>query len=187
MRSSGTTRNPRRDRSFPLWVDIRGDDHPKACTGRRLLARGIVRRSPHPPPGPPIVLDPYAPIVFSAQDRLYAERHGFLVVDCSWNRLSERGSLGGTTVPPAHHRRLPLLLATNPQHFGRVGQLNTAEAFAAALAVSGQEAAARKLLDAFHGSAAFFHVNESRFRRYRGAKTPHEMLAAERAEFSPVG
>jgi pre-rRNA-processing protein TSR3 len=78
-------------------------------------------------------------------------------------------------------------LATNPQHFGRVGQLNTAEAFAAALAVSGQEAAARKLLDAFHGSTAFFHVNESRFRRYRGAKTPHEMLAAERAEFSPVG
>ena len=187
MRSSGTTLNPRRDHSFPLWVEIRGDDHPKACTGRRLLARGIVRRSPPPPPGPPLVLDPYAPIVLSAQDRRYAERHGFLVVDCSWNRLSDRGSLGGTTIPPGLHRRLPFLLATNPQHFGHVGQLNTAEAFAAALAVSGQEAEARKLLDAFHGSTAFFHVNESRLRRYRGAKTSREMLAAERAEFSTVG
>ena len=184
MRSSGTTRNPRRDRSFPLWVDIRGDDHPKACTGRRLLARGIAQRLPFSRPSPPIVLDPYASIVLSAQDRLYAERYGFLVVDCSWNRLSERGSLGETRVPPGPRRRLPFLLATNPQHFGRVGQLNTAEAFAAALAVTDHEAEARTLLDPFHGGAAFFHVNESRFRRYRGAKTPREILAAERAEFS---
>lgn len=186
MPSSATTPSHRSRRNVPLWLLVLGDDHPKACTGRRLLRSRLARR-PFPrggAPAGPIVLDPYARSVLSGRDRAYAERHGLLVVDCSWNRLSERGRLGPLFSTDAVHRRLPFLLATNPQHFGRVGELNSAEAFAAALAVLGHEEQARALLAPFHGATAFFEVNAGRLRSYRRAGTSRSVLRAERTSFS---
>jgi len=106
------------------------------------------------------------------------------VVDCSWNRLSERGHFEAGSFPADVRRRLPFLLATNPQHFGRVGQLNSAEAFAAALAVLGHESQARELLAPFHGADAFFALNASRLQRYREARAPRATVQAERESFS---
>ncbi|MFZ0699089.1 MAG: DUF367 domain-containing protein [Thermoplasmata archaeon] len=166
-----------------------GDDHPRACTGRRLLRHGLARPAPaqrairpHP-----VVLDPFAPDPLSARDRVTALRGGILGVDCSWNLLGERGaylaapSLGSKR---SGHRRLPFLMATNPQHFGRIGELNTAEALAAALFVLGFETAAHRLLDGFAGGRSFFEVNRIRLDAYRGRTDPSEMRSAERAVFS---
>lgn len=185
MPSSATTPTRRDHPVIPLWLVVRGDDHPKACTGRRLLRRGAVRLL-HNSHGAtrPIALDPYAPTVLSPRDRPYAERHGLLVLDCSWNRLSERGQLGPEPEPREVRRRLPFLLATNPQHYGRVGQLNSAEAFGAALAVLDHEPEGRALLASFHGGPAFFEVNASRLRRYRAAGNSRAVLAAERGAFA---
>lgn len=186
MPYSGTTPNPRRPARIPLWLVVVGDDHPSACTGRRLLRqRTALRAGPFSGGSTPITLDPYARTVLSRLDRRYAEQHGLLVVDCSWNRLSERGRLGDG--PPSRasvRRRLPYLLATNPQHYGRWGELNTAEAFAAALAVLGHERQGREVLGPFHGAEAFFSVNEDRLRAYRASRTPEGVQAAERAMFS---
>jgi pre-rRNA-processing protein TSR3 len=98
--------------------------------------------------------------------------------------LSERGHFEAGSFPADVRRRLPFLLATNPQHFGRVGQLNSAEAFAAALAVLGHESQARELLAPFHGADAFFALNASRLQRYREARTPRATVQAERESFS---
>ena len=185
MRSSAITPTPRKTGAIPLWLVVRGDDHPKACTGRRLLRGHVVRPARgFPRGGPPITLDPYSPTVLSGRDRPYAERHGLLVVDCSWNRLSEKGVLEGIAFSADRRRRLPFLLATNPQHFGHVGQLNSAEAFAAALAVLGHETQARELLTPFAGAQAFFTLNAERLARYREAASPRSALLAEREEFS---
>jgi rRNA small subunit aminocarboxypropyltransferase len=132
------------------------------------------------------VLDPYAPTPLSAADLEAAKRGGLLVVDCSWNRLSDRGSFPGENGRSARRgvrRRLPVLIATNPQHYGRPAQLNTVEAFAAALAVLDHPDEAQGVLEGFAGGEQFLEVNRERLDRYRSASTADGIREAERALF----
>ena len=188
MRSSGSTRNPRADGAVPLLVRIVGDDHPKACTGRRLVRRGLAR-----PVGridglapPPVLLDPFADEPLSGGDRARSAVAGFLVVDCSWNRLGARSGFaaeaGGGRARPAR-RRLPILIAANPQHYGRVAELNTVEAFAAALYLTARASAAARLLEGFPGGVEFLAVNRERLDRYARARSADEVRSAERELF----
>jgi len=188
MRSSGSTRKHPRSTSPRLLVVLAGEDHPKACTGRRLLRWGRVVRVPREDASfpAPIVLDPYAPTPLSAADRETADEGGLLVVDCSWNRLSARGAFPGSERnerPRGRHRRLPVLVATNPQHYGRVAQLNTVEAFCAALFILGKAEAAEKVIAGFRGAEEFLEVNRDRLERYRNASLPADITAAEKALF----
>jgi pre-rRNA-processing protein TSR3 len=187
MRSSGSTPN-RPEPAIRLGIVLVGDDHARACTGRRLLRQGLARKVGRPgsEAGRAVILDPYAPVPLSAADRSRARSAGVVAVDCSWNRLS---SAHAKDPRPAglrdggRERRLPMLLAANPQHFGRVGELNTAEALAAALCVLGQGAEARRLLEGFAGGRAFFELNRERLERYARAASADELLREERALF----
>ncbi len=174
MRSSESTRNPRPSAPIRCRVLVVGDDDPKRCTGRRLLRLGLTslyRSAPDAVP-PPVVLDPYASEPLSAQDRDAATRGGLLAVDCSWNRLSERSAFGERVrVRHGIVRRLPLLLAANPQHYGRLAELNTAEALAAALCLLGRSEEAHALLEPFPGGWAFFEINAERLDHYARART----------------
>jgi pre-rRNA-processing protein TSR3 len=130
------------------------------------------------------VLDPFAPEPLSAADRRAAERGGIVAVDCSWNRISRWGELpamGSRGRPPGINRRLPMLVATNPQHYGRTGELNTAEALAASLCVLGRPGEAAELLEGFAGGAAFFEVNRERLGRYARARSAEAVRDSERA------
>ncbi|MGA7922509.1 MAG: DUF367 domain-containing protein [Thermoplasmata archaeon] len=164
------------------------EDHPKACTGRRLIRQGLVKEvvSAHVGLEKTILLDPGAPHPLSHEDAPRAHTHGILAVDCSWNRLAERGSYPTTTpwlARHGHRRRLPWLVATNPQHYGRFGELTTAEAFGAALAVIGETGLATRLLDGFAGGRAFFEVNGARLTSYARAPTVAKMSRVEEAQF----
>ncbi len=188
MRSSGSTRKPRRNAPLRLFVVLAGEDHPKACTGRRLLRWGRVVRVPREDASfpAPVVLDPYSPTPLSGADREAAEGGGLLVVDCSWNRLSSRGAFPGDAGRGRRHgthRRLPVLIATNPQHYGRVAQLNTVEAFYAALYILGRTGEAQDLITGFAGGGEFLEVNRDRLDRYRDAAGPSEVTTAEKALF----
>lgn len=180
--SRSTSRPPR----LLLWVA--GDDDPKVCTGLRLIRLGRAFRVADPArlrPAP-VVLDPYAPTPLSAADRPWASRGGLLAVDCSWNRLSDRGGFhfSGPGRPSGRNaRRLPFLFAGNPQHYGRLGELNTAEALAAGLFVLGYEGAARELVRDFRGGPAFFDLNAAALARYASAPSGDEVLGAERDLF----
>ncbi len=185
MPSSGSTRSPRPDGPIPLFVRILGEDHPKACTGRRVLARGLAR--PLAGNGSrPIVLDPHADHPLSGTDRTTATRSGILAVDCSWNQLGERGGLPDsvdTSVRGAPHRRLPILLAANPQHYGRPTELNTVEALAAAAFLMGRTDQAEALLAGFRGGPEFLTINRERLGAYRDARTSEDVRTAERRLF----
>jgi pre-rRNA-processing protein TSR3 len=188
MPSSGSTRSPPREGPVPLWLLVAHEDHPKACTGRRLLQRRLVLPiSPERAPRrPPLLLDPHSPRPLGPADRPIALAGGVLGVDCSWNRLAERGGYPADAAWLARvrqRRRLPLLIATNPQHFGRVGELNTVEAFAATLVLLGEEPRARTFIDPFHGGPTFLEVNRERFIAYQRAQSTDELLAAESALF----
>lgn len=191
MRSSASTLNRRRSAAVRLLVVLAGEDHPKACTGRRLLRWGRVVRVPREDASAPspVVLDPYSPTPLSGADREAAEGGGLLVVDCSWNRLSSRGAFPGDDGRGHRHglhRRLPVLIATNPQHYGRVAQLNTVEAFCAALYILGRSEEAENLIAGFAGGGEFFEVNRDRLDRYRDAAGPSDVTAAEKLLFGEM-
>jgi pre-rRNA-processing protein TSR3 len=134
----------------------------------------------------PVLLDPHAPTPLSQADRAAAEKGGLLAVDCSWNQLARRGGLPeGTTGrrDSALRRRLPLLLAANPQHFGRLGELNTVEALSAGLYVLGAAEHAARLLEGFRGGPAFLDINRERLDRYADASDADQVVAAERSLF----
>lgn len=188
MPSSGSTRNRRPKAPLRLLVVLAGEDHPKACTGRRLVRLGRVVPVPHKEGSPlrPIILDPYSSTPLSAADRGPAERGGLLAVDCSWNRLTARGTFPGTEFgnrSHGAHRRLPMLVATNPQHYGRLAQLNTVEALSAALSILGRGEEAQQLIAGFRGGAEFLTVNRTRLERYRAAAAPADIVTAEKSLF----
>lgn len=191
MQSSGSTRKPRRSSSLRLLIVLAGEDRPKACTGRRLIRWGrateVSRADANSSPS--IVLDPYAPTPLSEVDLETAERGGLLVVDCSWNRLASRGAFPGADTRERsreRHRRLPMLVATNPQHYGRLAQLNTVEALCAALYVLGRSKEAEELITGFAGGAEFLEVNRDRLEQYRQAAVPLGIAAAEKRLFGPT-
>ena len=165
-----------------------GDDHARACTGRRLIRLGLVRNLGRKRPNPDraVVLDPYAAVPLAPADRVRAEAGGVVAVDCSWNRLSaeeaRKRALGGSRRTGG--RRLPMLVAANPQHFGRLGELNTVEALAATVYLLGRPQEAAELLAGFAGGPTFLEVNRERLERYARAGSPEEIVQAERELFS---
>jgi rRNA small subunit aminocarboxypropyltransferase len=167
---------------------VAGEDHPKICTGRRLIRRRLaLPLSPERTPRrPPVLLDPHAEDPLGPGDRRPAEEGGVLGVDCSWNRLEARGGYPEAALwlkKVRTRRRLPWLVAANPQHYGRLGELNTAEAFAAALWLLGEPDRALSLIEAFPGGATFLRINRARFDAYAEAPTPDALRAAEASLF----
>jgi pre-rRNA-processing protein TSR3 len=191
MGSSASTPSPySRDRGpIPLFLRFAGEDHRRHCTGRRLVALGLASPTEQTRPAGayPILLDPWAPTPLSPADRPRATRGGVLAVDCSWNRIGARGGLppglSGLGHQP-HRRRLPFLRATNPQHYGRLGELNTAEAVAASLHLLGETALAQRLLAGFAGGPAFWELNGPALEAYGRCRDPEEVLSTERALLS---
>jgi pre-rRNA-processing protein TSR3 len=188
MRSSGSTPSLPRRPGPRLFLVVAGEDHPKACTGRRLLKLGRAREVPYPGvlhPAP-VLLDPRAPDPLSLADREAALRGGLLAVDCSWNLLADRGafpSWRGAANSAAVRRRLPVLIAANPQHYGRIAELNTVEALSAGLLLLGFRAEASDLLEGFRGGPGFLEINRERLERYARANSPEEVRDAERELF----
>jgi rRNA small subunit aminocarboxypropyltransferase len=182
-----STRNRSPESVIPLYVRITGEDHPKACTGRRLVRRGLAQEWTRQPRGNvgPILLDPRSSEPLTPGDTVRAKADGILVVDCSWNQLQARGGFDqrGPPLERLPHRRLPWLLAGNPQHYGRLGELNTAEAFAAALDILGDRRQAERVLGTFAGGPAFLALNARLLESYRSVGSREQLLAAEREFF----
>ena len=186
MRSSESTRSPPTERGIRLLLLLAGEDHPKACTGRRLLRRGAARAVDRVVQGArrPVVLDPHADRPLATDDEEAAVAGGLLAIDCSWNRVAARGRLpDGSPGVGGIRRRLPLLIAGNPQHYGRVNELNTVEALAAGVYLLGRTAQAEALLQGFRGGGGFLDINRDRLDRYRRAANADEIRALERSLF----
>jgi pre-rRNA-processing protein TSR3 len=188
MGSSRSTPNRSGDDAVRLLLLVAGEDHPKACTGRRLVARGFARAVPprREPRPAPVLLDPRSEVPLSASDRPEAVRGGLLGVDCSWNRLEDRGGYPESSrwlVRLPTRRRLPLLLAGNPQHYGRLAELNTAEALCAGLFVLGEPDRAREILGGFGGGEAFFSLNRDPLGSYAAAPDARALLDEEHQYF----
>jgi pre-rRNA-processing protein TSR3 len=155
-----------------LHVRYEGDDDPEKCTARRLAKFDEVelhRSARATPRG--IVLDPHAEQALSPAD---SDETRLVALDCSWETAeAEAFRLDGP------HRALPFLVAANPINYGTPFQLNTAEAFAAALVVLGHREQAEGLLSHFSWGHTFLELNEEPLRRYADCADSAEVVAVQ--------
>jgi len=101
--------------------------------------------------------------------------YGISGINCSWNRLEEIPfNLMGKG---KNQRLLPILLAANTVNYGKPSKLNTAEAIAACLYITGYKEDARIILSTFSYGEEFIKLNADALEAYSTCSGPEEINA----------
>ncbi|WP_054854026.1 DUF367 domain-containing protein [Vulcanisaeta distributa] len=112
-------------------------DDPRKNTAIKLARFGLAQLvdSIRALPSGSIMLDPTAKTPLTPSDRDVVVSRGLSLIDCSWKRATDIHAkfVKGRFI----RRRLPLLIAANPTHYGKPYILSTIEAVAAALYIMG--------------------------------------------------
>lgn len=162
-----------------LYAYHAGQCDPKKCTSRKLGRLGLLTFVPRAAslPAGTILLTPESDRALSRADSARAARHGLSALDLSWKVTEKVG--GFPAVPKATPRALPYLLAANPVNYGKPFILSSAEAFAAALVILGEEAHAQELLGKFAWGEQFFLLNREPLDAYKAAGDSAAVVAAQ--------
>ena len=117
-----------------IWEYNQND--PKRDSGSKLYRMKLTRHLKVGDSFSGIVLSSKAKTIISPMDRDILKSHGIAGINCSWNRLEEIpfDKMG----KKRSHRLLPFLYAANSVNYGRPYKLNTAEALAACLYITGK-------------------------------------------------
>ena len=157
-----------------LYAVMEHEDDPKRCTASKLVRfKELIEIPARKIPWGAVVLDPEAEKAVSREDLEHAKKHGILVLDCSWNKLSDFPKLRGGL----RHRGLPFLLAANPTNFGKAQRLSSAEALAAALYIIGEKEHAERLMNKFKWGPVFIDINRDLLEAYASSETSGEVVA----------
>lgn len=150
----------------------------KKCTAKKLARLGLittvktVRRIPYKT----VVLVPVAERALSPVDR--TSTTSIMVFDCSWKQISDFDDL--LIRMKRKKRALPYLIAANPVNYGKPFVLSSAEAFAAALFILGEQEQAESLLAKFKWGTDFLRLNEERLQSYSEAMDSTEVVAIQK-------
>ncbi|AEM38029.1 protein of unknown function DUF367 [Pyrolobus fumarii 1A] len=159
------------------------EDDPGKCTALRMVRAGeaiIVRR---PPPGT-LLLDPYAATPVSQLDADIVVKRGVTVIDASWKKLN--GHKLEMIRKRTNPRRLPLLFAANPPHYGLAFKLSSIEAVIATLYITGFKSEAERLTRLYKWVYNFIELNRELLDAYAASKTPEEILEHEATLLSKI-
>lgn len=168
------------EQKLKLQIYHMTQDDPKKCTARKLSRMGhatLIKRLSLIPYSP-ILLDPYSSKVLSKADLEFAEPHGLLAIDCSWEHAEEAFQLVKVrkkVIP----RALPFLIAVNPVNYGKAFQLSTLEALAAALIILGYRDQGTNILNIYKWSSNFLVMNEQPLVEYEKSNTSEEIIKAQ--------
>jgi len=141
-------------------------DDPRKNTAIKLARFGfaqLVSSARYLPRGS-VLLDPTAKSPLTPSDRDTAVHRGLSLIDCSWKRVTETHNRFARDY--FIRRRLPLLIAVNPTHYGKPYILSTIEAVAAALYIMGFRDEAIKTLRLYKWGLNFINVNLNYLERY---------------------
>ena len=176
------TGEPKAEKRFEIRVFAleMGQDDPKKCSSAKLCRFGLAipihqfQRIPRSA----VVLNPTVSEVFSPKDK-DALKVGLVAIDCSWKRAEEvfKHRFRGV------NRRLPLLLASNPINYGKLGMLSSVEAVSATLYIAGYIEHAQRVLSIFKWGGTFLTLNHDPLEDYRAAETPEDVLKTEQEYF----
>lgn len=157
-----------------LKVYHANQDDPKKCSARKLARMGLAELFPdHTRIGKGILLDPFAEVAVSREDRTLAKRSGIIALDCSWKKAEEV-----FPIMRSHHltRALPFLLAANPGNYGKPFKLSTLEAFSATLYIIGEKEQALDLLRIYTWGEQFYNLNREPLEEYAAAGSSAEVV-----------
>ena len=129
---------------------------PKKCTALKLKKHNLIKiiRNTDYRLKKAIVLNPFSPTKLSRNDKEIIERHGLVVIDCSWKRI-----LNLKSIPVNYSRKLPPLIAANPVNYGKWEKLSSVEALAAALYITGFTEDGDYILSKFSWGKEFKKIN----------------------------
>ena len=141
-------------------------DDPRKNTAIKLARFGfaqLVSSARYLPRGS-VLLDPTAKSPLMPSDRDTAMHRGLSLIDCSWKRATKvHNRFAGDYFV---RRRLPLLMAVNPAHYGKPYILSTIEAVAAALYIMGFRDEAIEALRLYKWGLNFINVNLNYLEKY---------------------
>jgi len=151
-----------------------GQNDPKRDSGSKLFRLGYAQRIKVGQTFSGIVLSSEATSFLSPADTEIIAQHGVAGINCSWNRLEEIpfGSMGKSR----HQRKLPLIFAANTVNYGKPYKMNTAEAIAAALYITGFIEDAKALLYPFSYGQEFLRLNAEVLTSYTKCRTQEDVL-----------
>ena len=168
-----------------IYVVELGEDDPRKCTARKMVEYGYACRVRRPPRGS-IILDPYAEVPLSRQDSGIVENAGITIVDASWNKLDPQRFARIVSRWRGIRRRLPILFAANPPHYGTAFKLSSLEAAAAALYITGFHKEAEQLLRLYKWGESFLKLNENLLREYYESEDENQVLEKEASLLSRI-
>lgn len=156
-----------------LWEFSQNDV--KRDSGSKLKRWGYANQLRLGQSFPGVVLSAEATTCVSPADRGIVECHGIAGINCSWNRIDEipTNKLGKGT----NQRILPLLVAANTVNYGKPFKMNTVEAVAACMYITGYKDDARMILAPFSFGMEFLKLNADALEAYSECANAEEVAA----------
>jgi len=150
---------------------------PKKCTGRKLARHGLVNILRPSQKFGGLVLDPLATQVLSPADSEIMKQGGIAVIDCSWAKIPEKGTI--LNHRPHHGRLLPFFVAANTINFGKPFKLSCVEALAASMVICGYKDLAVSYLSKFKWGPTFLTMNEDFIEAYSNCSSSDQVVTAQ--------
>jgi len=150
---------------------------PKKCTGRKLARHGLVTILRPSQKFGGLVLDPLATQVLSPSDAEIMKQGGIAVIDCSWAKVPEKGTI--LNHRPHHGRLLPFFVAANTINFGKPLKLSCVEALAASMVICGYKDLAVSYLSKFKWGQTFLTMNEDFIEAYSSCSSSDQVVTAQ--------
>ena len=160
-----------------FYVYLNQDD-PKKSTMKKLERYGMAIHIPITKIYSKLYLTPYSENFLINSDKELYERHGIVVIDGSWNRIS---SIENMTAK--NGRKLPLLLPVNPVNYGKPGKLSSLEALAAALYIMGCTDLTDDIISKYSWAQNFIKTNINPLEDYSKCTTNEECIAVQETYF----
>ncbi|MGA9149336.1 MAG: DUF367 family protein [Candidatus Nitrosopolaris sp.] len=154
-------------------------DDPAKCTAAKLVKFGLAEsvRSIHQNT---LLLDPFSKVVLSNDDSSLIK--SVCALDCSWEKATDT-LLKGKALKNGICRRLPALLAGNPNNYCKLSKLTSAEALAASLFILGWKNQSEMILDKFKWGHTFIELNSEILNDYSNALNATEIAEIEKGYF----
>ncbi len=154
-------------------------DDPAKCTAAKLVRFGLAE-SVRSISVNTLLLDPFCKVVLSNEDNSHIK--SVCALDCSWEKAIAT-LLKGKVLKNGIYRRLPALLAGNPNNYCKLSKLSTAEALAASLFILGWRNQSGKILDKFKWGHTFIELNSEILNDYSNAMNATEIVEIEKQYF----
>ncbi len=149
------------------------EDDPGKNTALKMIKMGIAEPiNKRGVRGAPVVLNPFSRVYLGAWLKERILKHGIVVVDASWKKLSA-GRFKGIR---GLHVKLPPLFPGNPVNYGKLCMLSSVEAVAAAVYLTGFLEYYEKLLGLYKWMATFHELNKELLEEYSKAGSNEELM-----------